>query len=138
MIEKQYLLSDEDGYKRYNLFEIDESLEALLSDDYYLFDTKEFEKIEEVNALYEQNFINNYDRETHTEIFNLYIDNESFQNKVKFIYSIIDSKKYAKFANENPEIDNPNEMTIKYSILDSEGVKVQIYYIGITDISFAF
>lgn len=138
MIEKKHLLSQEDGYTKYNLFEIDESLENLLYDDYYLFDTEEFTNKDKVEELYKKNFLDKYDRDEHVEIFNLYIDNEAFQNKVKFIYSVIDYDKYVNFVKENTEIKNPNEMTIKYFILDSHGVKVQIYHIAITDISFAF
>ena len=138
MLEKTYFLEENNGYKKYNHFEISSELESILSDDYYLYDSKEFDKSNLVEELYENNFINKYDKDTQKEIFELYINNEQFKQKAKFVYSIIDYEKYAKFVLENKELENPNELTIKYSILDSQGVKVQIYFINIIDISFVF
>ena len=66
------------------------------------------------------------------------INNEKFKEKAKFIYSVIDYDKYVKFVEENQTIENPNELIISYSVVDSDGVKVQIYNIGISDISFVF
>ena len=34
MIRTTALISDEDGYKKYNLFEIHEDLEPIIADDY--------------------------------------------------------------------------------------------------------
>lgn len=138
MIEKTHFVSEENGYKRYNHFEISEGLKEILDDEYFLYDTDKFKKQELVENLYKKNFEDKYDRETQKEIFQLYIDNNDFKKKAKFVYSIIDYDKYEKFVLENPELENPNELTIKYSILDSEGVKVQIYYVSIIDISFVF
>lgn len=138
MIIKTELISDEDGYKRFNHFEINKGLKDILFDDYYLYNKESLDKKNIIENLYNKNFVNKYDREAQKEIFDLYIDNDEFKKKAQFIYSIIDYDKYAKFALENPELDNANEMTIKYSILDSDGVKVQIYHISIIDISFVF
>jgi uncharacterized short protein YbdD (DUF466 family) len=68
----------------------------------------------------------------------LYINNEKFKEKAKFIYSVIDYDKYVKFVEDNQTIENPNELIISYSVVDSDGVKVNVYNIGITDISFVF
>lgn len=139
MIEKTELISvDENGYKKFNHFEISEGLKDILADDYYLYKSDKFSKNDLVEELYKKNFINKYDRQTQKEIFDLYIDNEKFKEKAQFIYSIIDFNKYSKFVKSHPELDNANELTVKYSILDSQGVKVQIYYISIVDISFVF
>jgi hypothetical protein len=43
-----------------------------------------------------------------------------------------------KFVEDNETIENPNELIISYSVVDSDGVKVNIYNIGITDIAFVF
>ncbi|PLY08373.1 MAG: hypothetical protein C0625_01945 [Arcobacter sp.] len=138
MIEQTHLLSDENGYKRFNHFEISDELENLLANDYFLYNTIEFNKQDLVNDLYKINFENKYNRETEKEIFNQYIDNDKFKEKAQFVYSIIDYEKYSQFVLNNPEITNANNLTIKYSILDSDGVKVQIYFISILDISFVF
>lgn len=139
MIEKTELISvDKTGYKKFNHFEISEGLKDILADDYYLYNSDKFSKNDLVEELYKKNFINKYDRQTQKEIFDLYIDNEKFKEKAQFIYSIIDFNKYSKFVKSNLELDNANELTVKYSILDSQGVKVQIYYISIVDISFVF
>ena len=60
------------------------------------------------------------------------------KRKAKFIYSVIDYDKYVKFVEDNQTIENPNELIISYSVVDSDGVKVNVYNIGITDISFVF
>lgn len=138
MIEYSNLISDENGYKKFNHFEINKKLENILADDYFDYNTESFSKENLVTELYEKNFINKYNRETHKEIYSLYIDNDKFKEKALFIYSIVDIQKYINFVNENSEIENPNELTIKYSILDSEGVKVQLYNLTINDISFVF
>lgn len=138
MIEKTHFISEENGYKRYNHFEISEGLQEILDDEYFLYDTKKFKKQEFIEKLYKKNFTDKYDRKTQKEVFKLYIDNNDFKKKAQFIYSIIDYDKYKNFVLKNPELENPNELTIKYSILDSEGVKVQIYFISIVDISFVF
>ena len=38
----------------------------------------------------------------------------------------------------NETIENPNELIISYSIVDSDGVKINIYNISISDIAFVF
>jgi len=138
MIEYSNLISEEDGYKKFNHFEISKELEAILADDYFTYNTNNFLKKELVSKLYKKNFIDKYNRDTQKEIFSLYIDNKKFKEKAEFVYSIIDIEKYINFVNDNPEIKNPAELTVKYSILDSEGIKVQIYNLSIDDISFVF
>ena len=138
MIEKTYLVSQENEYKKYNHFEISDGLKDILDDEYYLYDSNEFKKENEIVKLYKKNFEDKYDREKHKEIYDLYINNESFRKKAYFVYSIIDYERYVKFVQENPELENADELMIKYSILDSDGVKVQIYHISIIDITFVF
>ncbi len=138
MIEKTHFISEDNGYKKYNHFEISKELESILAEDYYLYDSDKFSKQELIEELYKKNFINKYDKETQKEVFDLYIDNNEFKKKAQFVYSLIDYDKYSNFVLENPELENPGDLTIKYSILDSEGVKVQIYHISIIDISFVF
>ena len=138
MIEQTHLLSDENGYKRFNHFEISDELENLLANDYFLYNAIEFNKQNLVNDLYKINFENKYNRETEKEIFKQYIDNDKFKEKAQFVYSVIDYDKYAQFVLKNPELENAGELTIKYTIIDSDGVKVQMYYISLIDISFVF
>lgn len=138
MIEHTNLISEENGYKSFNFFQIDDSLKELLFEDYYNYKTEQYNKQELVDNLYNTNFTNKYDPVAHKQIFDLYIDNEKFIDKAKFIYSVIDANKYTQFAQQNQEIENPDEMTITYSVIDSVGVKVQIYRITIEDIAFLF
>lgn len=138
MIEKMHLLSDENGYQRFNHFEISEELEDLLNNEYFLYNTNEFSKYNLIDSLYKTNFEDKYNRESDKEIFRLYIDNDKFKEKAQFVYSIIDYEKYSQFVTKNPELSDANNLTIKYSILDSDGVKVEIYFISILDISFVF
>lgn len=137
MIRKQHLIEDKDGYKKYNYFEISENLEDLLYENYYLYGSDKFES-NIAEELYKKNFLDKYDREKDKQIYAMYIDDKKFEEKVKFIYSIIDYKKYIEFVGKNEEIEDPASYIINYSILDSEGVKVEIYHIGITEISFVF
>lgn len=138
MIENKYEISNEEGYIKYNLFNISNELQSILRDDYYLYSSKDFQRTDEVIALYKKNFYDKYDRETNKEVYKMYIDNEKFKEKVFFIYSIIDSSKYKNFVKINTEIKKPNEYTIEYNILDSQDVKVQLFNISIVDISFVF
>ncbi len=138
MIRTTALISDEDGYKKYNLFEIHEDLEPIIADDYLDFSSKNFKKASYCELMYKKNFYDKYDETTYKEVYERYINNEKFKEKAKFIYSVIDYDKYVKFVEENQIIENPNELIISYSVVDSEGVKVQIYNIGISDISFVF
>lgn len=138
MTEYSNLISNENGYKKFNHFEISKELENILANDYFTYNTNDFKKHDLVNKLYKNNFEDKYDRDTQKEIFAQYIDNKNFKKKAQFIYSIIDIKKYVNFVNLNKEIENPNDLTIKYSILDSDGVKVQLYFLSIKDISFVF
>ncbi len=137
MIRKQHLIEDKNNYKKYNYFEISENLEELLADDYYLYDSSDYDS-DIPEQLYKKNFLDKYDREKDKQIYTLYIDDKKFEKKVKFIYSVIDYKKYIKFVAQNMEIDDPSSYFINYSILDSEGVKVQVFNINITEIAFVF
>jgi hypothetical protein len=138
MIEYKYEISNEDGYVRHNHFEIHEALQTILREDYFLFNSEAYDKQELVEKLYKENFEDKYDRATQGQIFEQYIDNEKFKEKVFFIYSIIDEEKYKKFVAVNPELENPNELTVEYNIIDSDGVKVQLFNIAIADIAFVF
>ncbi|WP_428025891.1 hypothetical protein [Arcobacter sp.] len=138
MIEKKYLIEEENNYLKFNLFEVSDEIEEILADDYYKFNSKEYSKKQIVENMYNNNFVNKYDRKKQAEIFSLYIDNEKFKEKVLFIYSIIDEEKYKKFVNKNDEIENPGNFTIKYSVIDSENTKVLMYNISIADIAFVF
>ncbi len=138
MIESTYLISNKDNYKEYGKFEIYDGFKDLLFEDYNLYKTENFSKENLIEDLYNKNFVNKYDREAQSQIFEQYIDNEAFKSKALFVYSIIDADKFAKFVQENPEIENPNDYTISFSIVDSQGTKVQLYYISIKDIAFVF
>ncbi len=76
--------------------------------------------------------------EKQPEVFSLYINNEKFKEKVLFIYSILDENRYKKFVENHQEIENPNDLTIKYSVIDSDNTKVLMYNISIADIAFVF
>ncbi len=138
MIKTTALISDENGYKKYNLFEIHEDLQNIIADDYLEYSTSNFKKAAYCELMYKKNFYDKYDETTYKEVYVRYINNEKFKEKAKFIYSIIDYDKYVKFVEENQTIENPNELTISYGVVDSDGVKVEIYNIGIVDISFVF
>lgn len=138
MIEYLHEISNEDGYRKYSNFQISDNLKDLLFDDYYLYGSTTFNKIDLIDELYKKNFYDKYDRETQSEIFQLYIDNQAFKDKAQFVYAMIDYDKYKKFVAENANIENPNEYTITYNIIDSDGVKVTMYDINISDVSFVF
>ncbi len=138
MIKTTALISDENGYKKYNLFEIHEDLQNIIAEDYLSYSSKDFKKSAYCELMYKKSFYDKYDETTYKEVYEKYINNEKFKEKAKFIYSVIDYDKYAKFVQENPTIDNPNELIISYSVVDSDGVKINIYNIGITDIAFVF
>ena len=138
MIRTTALISDEDGYKKYNLFEIHEDLEPIIADDYLDFSSENFKKAAYCELMYKKNFYDKYDETTYKEVYERYINNEKFKEKAKFIYSVIDYDKYVKFVELNKTIENPNELIISYSVVDSDGVKINIYNIGISDIAFVF
>lgn len=138
MIRTTALISDENGYKKYNLFEIHEDLEPIIADDYLTYASVNFKKASYCELMYKKNFYDKYDETTYKEVYERYINNEKFKEKAKFIYSVIDYDKYVKFVEDNQTIENPNELIISYSVVDSDGVKVNVYNIGITDISFVF
>ena len=138
MIKTTSLISDENGYKKYNLFEIHEDLESIIADDYLTYASDNFKKASYCELMYKKNFYDKYDETTYKEVYERYINNEKFKEKAKFIYSVIDYDKYVKFVEDNQTIENPNELIISYSVVDSDGVKVNVYNIGITDISFVF
>ena len=138
MIRTTAEISNEDGYKKYNLFEIHESLEPIIADDYLEYSSKAFKKAAYCELMYKKNFYEKYDPETYKEVYVRYINNEKFKEKAKFIYSVIDYDKYVKFVELNETIQNPNELIISYSVVDSDGVKIEMYNIGITDIAFVF
>ena len=138
MIKTTALISDDNGYKKYNLFEIAENLESIIVDDYLTYSSKDFKKAAYCELMYKKNFYDKYDETTYKEVYDRYINNEKFKEKAKFIYSVIDYDKYVKFVELNETIENPSDLTISYSVVDSDGVKVEIYNISITDISFVF
>ncbi|MGB5918450.1 hypothetical protein [Arcobacter sp.] len=138
MIEKRYLIEENKDYSKFNYFEISDELEEILADDYYTYNSKEYKKDELVEKMYDINFVNKYDMEKQPEVFSLYINNEKFKEKVLFIYSILDEIRYKKFVENHQEIENPNDLTIKYSVIDSDNTKVLMYNISIADIAFVF
>lgn len=138
MIRTTALISDEDGYKKYNLFEIHEDLEPIIADDYLDFSSENFKKAAYCELMYKKNFYDKYDETIYKEVYERYINNEKFKEKAKFIYSVIDYDKYVKFVELNKTIENPNELIISYSVVDSDGIKINVYNIGISDIAFVF
>ena len=98
MIRTTALISDEDGYKKYNLFEIHEDLEPIIADDYLDFSSENFKKAAYCELMYKKNFYDKYDETTYKEVYERYINNEKFKEKAKFIYSVIDYDKYVKFV----------------------------------------
>jgi len=138
VIKKTYEISNEKGYKQYNDFIIHEDLKDILSKDYYLVGSSEFTKKSLCDELYKKNFYDKYDKDTNAMVYSKYIDNKKFQEKAKFIYSVIDYEKYKKFVQKNENIQNPNNLTITYNIIDSDNTKVLIYNLSIVDISFVF
>ncbi|WP_419768544.1 hypothetical protein [Arcobacter sp.] len=138
MIEKKYLIEKDNDYSKFNYFEISDELEEILADDYYTYNSKEYIKKDLVEKMYAINFVNKYDIEKQPEVFSLYINNEKFKEKVLFIYSILDENRYKKFVENHQEIENPNDLTIKYSVIDSDNTKVLMYNISIADIAFVF
>lgn len=139
MIEKKYLIEEESkDYLKYNYFEISEGLDEILRDGYFKYSTDNFSDKDKVEELFKKNFLDKYDRDKQPEVFQLYIDNKKFKEKVLFIYSMIDEEKYKLFVQKQEEITNPNDLYIKYSILDSQNTKVLMYNITITDIAFVF
>ena len=138
MIRTTALISDEDGYKKYNLFEIHEDLERIIADDYLDFSSENFKKAAYCELMYKKNFYDKYDETIYKEVYERYINNEKFKEKAKFIYSVIDYDKYVKFVELNKTIENPNELIISYSVVDSDGVKINVYNISISDIAFVF
>ena len=138
MVEKRYEISNEDNYKKYNNFVISKNLEKLLRKDYYLYSSKEFNLNEKIENLYKKNFTDKYDLTSNSLVYEKYINNESFKNKALFIYSMIDENKYEEFVKNNAKLENPNDFTLEYSIIDSEGTKVNVYNLNIKDISFVY
>lgn len=138
MIKTTHEISNENGYKKYNLFEIHEGLEAIIADDYFEYSSDNSKKDSYCELMYKKNFYDKYDENEYQLVYEKYINNDSFKEKAKFIYSVIDYEKYVKFVEENETIENPNDLTISYSVLDSHGVKVNIYNIAINDIVFVF
>ncbi|MBP7769738.1 MAG: hypothetical protein KA055_01300 [Aliarcobacter sp.] len=138
MIKTTAEISNENGYKKYNLFEIHEDLQTIISDGYLSYSLENLKKDSYCELMYKKNFYDKYDQINNKIIYDKYINNEKFKEKAKFIYSVIDYDKYVKFVEENQTIENPNELILSYSLLDSDGVKVNIYNINIVDISFVF
>ncbi|RXK08154.1 hypothetical protein [Halarcobacter bivalviorum] len=138
MIKTTNEISTEDGYSRYNFFEIHPDLEAIIHKDYQKYGTKDFDRDEYCEEMYKKNFYDKYDEVAYKEVYERYINNQNFKDKAKFIYSIIDFDKYKEFVALNETIENPAELIISYSILDNSGVKVNIYNISISDIAFVF
>lgn len=138
MIEKRHELSDENGYKKYSHFTISPALEELLNEEYYLYKSKEFTKASQLEAMYKKNFNDKYDEVANAAVFEKFINNEAFKNKALFIYNLINEEKYRKFALEHENLPNPNDYSCEYNIIDSEGVKVNVYNLNIVDISFVY
>ncbi len=138
MIESKYEISNEDGYIKYNNFIVSDGLKDILSNDYEMYGSSLFNKEELCEKLYKLNFYDKYDEDANELVYSKYINNQQFKNKAHFIYSIIDYEKYKKFVAENENIENPNDLTITYNILDSDNTKVLMYSISIIDISFVF
>ncbi len=138
MIKTTNEISKEDGYSRYNFFEIHPDLEAIIHKDYQKYGTDDFDRVEYCEKMYKQNFYDKYDENLYKEVYDKYINNEKFKEKAMFIYAIIDFDKYKQFVELNETIQNPSDLTITYSILDNTGVKVTLYNISIRDISFVF
>ena len=138
MIESKHEISNDDGYKRYSNFIINEKLKNIIADDNYSYGSSDFNKTDLCEELYKINFYDKYDEDANGLVYSKYINNKQFKEKAFFIYSIIDFEKYKKFVQENENIENPNDLTITYNILDSDNTKVLIYNINIVDISFVF
>ena len=138
MIRTTALISDENGYKKYNLFEIHEDLQNIIANDYLEYSSQNLKKAAYCELMYKKNFYDKYDETTYKEVYERYINNEKFKEKAKFIYSVIDYDKYVKFVELNKTIENPNELIISYSVVDSDGIKINVYNIGISDIAFVF
>ena len=138
MIKTTNEISKEDGYLRYNFFEIHPDLEAIIHKDYQKYGTSDFDRQEYCKNMYKQNFYDKYDENLYKEVYDKYINNEKFKEKAMFIYAIIDFDKYKQFVELNETIENPSDLTVSYSILDNAGVKINIYNINIRDISFVF
>jgi len=138
MIESKYEISNEEGYKKYSNFIVHEGLKDILSNDYKSYGSSAFNKTELCESLYKLNFYDKYDQDANALVYTKYINNDQFKNKAHFIYSIIDYENYKKFVEKNPNIENANELTITYNIIDSDNTKVLIYSISIVDISFVF
>ncbi len=138
MIESKYEISNENGYIKYSNFIVSDGLKEILSNDYETYGSSSFNKEELCEKLYKLNFYDKYDEGANELVYSKYINNLQFKNKAHFIYSIIDYKKYRKFVEENENIENPNDLTITYNILDSDNTKVLMYSISIVDISFVF
>lgn len=138
MIKTTHEISNESGYIKYNFFEIHPDLESIIVEDYHTYNTNKYNKKDYCDEMYKKNFYDKYDKDIYKEAYEKYINNEKFKEKAMFVYSIIDYEKYKKFVELNDTIENPNELTITYSILDSNGVKVQLYKLSIADIAFVF
>ncbi len=138
MIEKRYELSNENGYKKYSSFTISSALAELVNDDYYLYNSCDFAKKDEGIDLYNKYFIDKYDEVQNVMVFEKYINNENFKNKALFIYALINEKKFKAFVTKNMDLKNPNDYSCEYNIIDSQGVKINMYNLNIVDISFVF
>jgi len=138
MIESKYEISNEDGYIKYSNFIVSDGLKDILASDYETYGSSLFNKEELCEKLYKLNFYDKYDEGANELVYSKYINNQQFKNKAHFIYSIIDYEKYRKFVEKNENIENPNDLTITYNILDSDNTKVLLYAISIVDISFVF
>ncbi len=68
MIRTTALISDDNGYKKYNLFEIHEDLEPIIADDYLTYTSSEFKKASYCELMYKKTFMINMMR-LHTKKF---------------------------------------------------------------------
>ena len=138
MINKRYEIENENDYKKYNHFEISDNFKELLRKDYYLYNSKDFLNKKLTEDLYKINFNDKYDENAHALVYEKYINNENFKNKALFIYSMIDENKYKSFVKNNPDVKNPNDYSLHYSIIDSDGTKVDMYNLNLVDITFVY
>ena len=54
------------------------------------------------------------------------------------LHTIINTKQNQDGSFSPTTIENPNELIIPYNVVDSDGVKINIYNISIADIAFVF
>ena len=81
MIRTTAEISNENGYKKYNLFEIHENLESIIAEDYLTYASENFKKAAYCELMYKKNFYDKYDETTYKEVYERYINNEKARKK---------------------------------------------------------